>query len=113
MKPRSRKAKGGRFEAKVAKLLDAIPGWAARKQPGSGIYQSHPHDVYAVDPLGRSWVVECKKRKAPLATVERWLGQASILFVEADYGKPIVVMPAADFAELVGPLEDVTPPNRR
>lgn len=108
MKPRSAKAKGSRLEKKVMQMLAAIPGWTARKQPGSGIYQSFPHDVFATDPLRRDWVVECKKWKNGWRTGDKAMGQADILVIERDYGEPCVYMPMAKFVEMVGPLEGVS-----
>lgn len=98
MKPRSRKAKGSKFERKVMDFFNSLPGWKARKQPGSGIYQAFPHDVFAE--FGEhQFIVECKKHKHGWRTGDRQIGQADFLCIERDYGEPMIYMSARVFAQ--------------
>lgn len=104
MKARSRKAKGSRLETKVMKAFEAM-GWKARKQPGSGIYQSFPHDVYAEHPEHGPITIECKKWKHGWRTGDKAMGQADALVIERDYGEPCIYMPLRIFAQFVGMKE--------
>jgi hypothetical protein len=105
MKPRSAKAKGTRLEKWVAEQLNKI-GWKARRQPGSGIYDSFPHDVYAVSPTGDRFIIEAKSWKHGWRTGDKALGQADILVIKRDYGKPCVYMSFDIFAQLTGGNDD-------
>lgn len=99
MKPRSAKAKGSKFERKIMDFFNSLPGWKARKQPGSGIYQAFPHDVFAS--LGeQDYVIECKKWKNGWRTGDKAMGQADFLCIERDHGEPMIYMPARVFAQL-------------
>jgi len=111
MKARSAKAKGTRLETFLAKEMDSLPGWSARKQPGSGIYQAFPHDLSIVDPCGREWIGEAKSWKNGWRTGDKALGQADILFIKRDYGEPCVYMPFSKFVEMVSPLNEVEKPE--
>ena len=86
MLARSAKAKGGKFEKQVIKWLEG-QGLSARRSPGSGIYQDHPHDGFVM--IGdRKCVLEMKKRAAIPKTFEGWLGGADILVMAADRAQP-------------------------
>lgn len=100
MKARSAKAKGTRLEKWVEQELQSI-GLLARRQPGSGIYSGFPHDVSFR--IGEDeYIVECKARKEPPKTLERWRGQAHVLVIKHDYHEPSVYMTWKMFRELVG-----------
>lgn len=103
----SAKRKGSAFERKLVKILSAIPGWSARRQPLSGALQAFPHDISAVDPLNREWIVEAKKWKNGWRTGDNALGKADMLIIERDYGDACIYMPLTRFAELVGVIEEL------
>jgi hypothetical protein len=105
MKPRSAKAKGTRLEKAVMDLLNKLPGWRARKQPGSGIFQGFPHDVYAKRIDGEEVVIECKSWKHGWRTGDKAMGQADMLVIKPDHGDPMVYLSLARFAELTA-IED-------
>lgn len=100
MKARSAKAKGTRLEKWTMDQLRSI-GITARKQPGSGIFQDFPHDVYAELPDGR-FVVECKSWKHGWRTGDKAMGQADCLVMKRDYATPAVYMSWEFFARLIG-----------
>ena len=100
MKPRSAKAKGTRLEKAVMDMLNKLPGWRARKQPGSGIYDSFPHDVWAERIDGERVIVECKSWKNGWRTGDNAMGQADLLVIKRDHGEPMVYMSLARFGEL-------------
>lgn len=81
-KPRKRKnvkRVGTRVERIVARALDAIPRVRARRIPGSGAFESLPHDVVAT--WGdRDTAFEVKARKTSgWKTLEKWRGGADVL----------------------------------
>jgi len=84
---KSSKSKGMRFERKLEKMFSAIPGWTARRQPGSGVFMSFPHDLQITDPLGRRYIVEAKKWKHGWRTGDKAKGSAAILVIERDFGE--------------------------
>ncbi len=100
MKARSAKAKGSKFEKKVVEFFNSLPGWSARKQPGSGIFQGFPHDVFAQLYREHDFVIECKKWKNGWRTGDKAIGQADFLFIERDYGEPMIYMSARVFAQI-------------
>ena len=100
LKARSAKAKGTKLEKKVADSLEKDCKWTARKQPGSGIYSSFPHDVSATSPTGKKYILECKKWKHGWRTGDNAKGQADFLVIERDYGQPCVYMTWNMFSEL-------------
>ena len=105
LKARSAKAKGTRLEKWVSGELSSA-GLRARRQPGSGIYSSFPHDVEMDMPrLGRT-VIECKARKNGFATLERWLGKADLLIIKHDRQDPTVMVPWAYFKQMVQALSE-------
>ncbi len=98
---RSRKAKGTRLEKWVMDQFNRLPGWKARKQPGSGIFQDFPHDVHAEhDTFGR-FTIECKSWKAGWRTGDKAMGMADFLVIRRDYGEAMVYMSFSKFAEIV------------
>ena len=99
MKPRSAKAKGARLEKWVRDKLRSI-GVPARKQPGSGIYQGFPADVYADLPDGPA-IVECKSLQHGWRTGDRMMGQADLLVIKRDRATPCVYMPWSTFERLI------------
>lgn len=106
MKPRSAKAKGTKLEKFCMDLLNRIPGWTARKQPGSGIFQGFPHDVYAKRIDGEEVVIECKSWKNGWRTGDNAMGLADMLVIKRDFGEPMVYLSLARFAELTALEEE-------
>lgn len=87
------------MEKWVASAFAAL-GWKhSRRQPGSGIYDSFPHDNVATF-KEKQYIIECKARKEPHKTLERWLGAADILVVRADRGEPHVYLPWRVWAQI-------------
>lgn len=105
MKPHSAKAKGTRLEKWCAAQLNKI-GWKARRQPGSGIYQSFPHDVSAIAPNGDKYILECKSWKNGWRTGDKALGAADMLIIKRDHGEPCVYMPFRIFEQIAGAGHD-------
>lgn len=99
MKAKSKKAKGTKLEQWVAKQLELIK-WRGRRQPGSGVYRDFPHDVYAEDPYGRKFIVECKSWKNGWRTGDKAMGAADMLVIKRDYGEPCVYMSWETFAQI-------------
>ena len=104
MKARSAKAKGTKLEKWCKDQLERL-GLRSRRQPGSGIYQSFPHDI-AFHLAGREWIGECKAWKHGWRTGDGALGQADILIIKRNFGEPCVYLPWARFAELVEELHN-------
>ncbi len=100
IKARSAKAKGTKLEKYVESEFSKI-GWRARRQPGSGIYQSFPHDVAVESPSGDEYIVECKSWKHGWRTGEKALGAADILVIKKDFGEPFVYMSLKTFGNMV------------
>lgn len=105
MKARSAKAKGARLEKKIVDLFRRH-GFKSRKQPGSGIYQSFPHDVYVETPRGRPLILEAKKWKNGWRTGDKARGQADVLVIERDYGEPMAYLPLVLLVDLIAEAED-------
>lgn len=102
MKAKSAKAKGTRLEKWVCALFNSIPGWTARKQPGSGIYQDFKHDVWAKrEKDGNKFITECKSWKHGWRTGDKAMGMADFLVIKRDFGPAMIYMKASTFAELV------------
>lgn len=101
MKVRSKKAKGSRLEKWVMDQFNKLPGWRARKQPGSGIYQDFPHDVHAEHEKYGRFIIECKKWKHGWRVGDKAIGQADFLVIQRDYGPAMVYMSFDKLAELV------------
>ena len=99
MLARSAKAKGTKFEKRMAEELDR--GFMeCRRQPGSGIYQDFPHDLQLK--LGELRLIgECKKHKNIWKTGERWMGAADFLVTEANASDPRIYMDLYRFIELI------------
>ena len=78
-KRRSLKRVGTRVERIIARALDAIPRVRARRIPGSGAFESLPHDVVAT--WGdRDTAFEVKAWKTSgWKTLEKWRGGADVL----------------------------------
>lgn len=104
MKAASKKAKGTKLEAWVAKRLEAI-GVTARRQPGSGAYADFPHDVQAWIG-GKRYILECKSWRDGWRTGDRAMGKADLLIIKRNYGEPRVYMHWETFAELVANMSE-------
>ena len=100
IKARSAKAKGTRLETAVVLALKDS-GAKARKQPGSGIYSAFPADVYAEVPGLGPILIECKSHKAPLKTIRKWLGKATVLVHKANGEQPLVTVPISHYCQMV------------
>lgn len=100
MKPGYAKKKGTKLERWVADQLTKV-GVAARRQPGSGVYQDFPHDVYGELRDG-PFIVEAKAWKHGWRTGDAAMGQADCLVIKRDFATPCVYMSWAFFARLVG-----------
>ena len=100
MLQRSRKQKGSRLEKWVMDFFNRLPGWTARKQPGSGIFMDFPHDVYAEHEVYGRLIIECKSWKTGWRTGDKAMGKADLLFIKRDYGPPMVYMSAETLAQL-------------
>lgn len=107
MKARSAKSKGYRLEKEVVQEFRRL-GFDARRQPGSGVYEDFPHDVF-VRVGERKFVVECKARKEGLRTLDRWRGAADMLVVRLDRKEAMVYMPISVLADLLSPAGPVAP----
>ena len=99
MLAKSKKNKGRALETWIVKQLEAL-GIKARKQPGSGIYDSFPHDCYFELPDG-GVVVEAKAYKHGWRTGDRMMGRADILVMKRNFGAPCVYMQWSAFERLV------------
>lgn len=100
IKARSARAKGSRLEKAVMLALQDA-GAKARKQPGSGIYSAFPADVYAEIPGLGPILIECKSHKAPLKTIRKWLGKATVLVHKANGEQPLVTVPMHHYCQMV------------
>ena len=105
MKAKSAKAKGSRLEKWVVDALRGL-GISARKQPGSGVFQSFPHDVFAEVPGVGRVIVECKSWKNGWRTGDKALGQADLLVIKRDYGEPCVYMTFKTFEQFVAAAKE-------
>lgn len=108
IKARSARSKGNRLEKWLVTFFEQI-GLKARKQPGSGIYQSFPHDVMIAFPDGEC-ILEAKSWKHGWRTGDAALGQADILCIKRDYGEPAFYLPARTMqriARMMVELEDL------
>lgn len=81
-------------------LFNSLPGWRARKQPGSGIYSDFPHDVFAEHDTAGAFVVECKHWKHGWRTGDSAIGKADMLVIKRDFGAPMLYMSMEKFASL-------------
>lgn len=105
MKPSSAKAKGSQLERAVAESLRQA-GARARRQPGSGAYRDFPADVHVDIPLIGPTLVECKHHKAPLQTIRRWLGKATVLVHKANHQEPLVTLQFSAYVQMVQRLAE-------
>ena len=101
IKHASAKSKGARLEKLVASELNEVPGVKAQRQPGSGVYSTHPADVKATI-RSKEYLVECKARREGPRVLDRWLGERDFLVVRVDRGSPRVYMTWEMFKELCG-----------
>lgn len=97
------KRKGYAEERRIAKLLDAIPGWKARRQPMSGAIPGLAGDVIVESPDGHEFRVESKRRANGdgFKTLRRWLGDNDWLWLREDHCKGMVVVPESVFLEII------------
>lgn len=96
---KSAKAKGRKLEQWLVTFF-TDHGLKASRQPGSGVYATHPHDNIVQWPDGEC-IAECKQRKGiPWATGYRWLGQADMLVVRADRDEAAFLLPARTMARI-------------
>jgi hypothetical protein len=105
VKPRSKKAKGTRLEKYVSLALSGM-GWKTRKQPGSGIFQDFPHDVYAETDSGLKLIVECKNWKHGWRTGDKAMGAADMLVIKRDFGEPNIYLPLKVFQQIISSYQE-------
>lgn len=105
---RSQRDKGARRERQVVELHREI-GVKAERVPLSGAMpfrntEKSDVDVYARGPDAAPFVTEVKARGngGGFITLERWLGENDALFLIRDRATPLVVLPWARWAELIG-----------
>ena len=101
MKVASKRAKGTKLEKFVMDFFNKLDGWKARKQPGSGIYQDFPHDVFAEHEQLGKLIIECKAWKNGWLTGDRAMGKADALVIKRNHGQPMVYTSLEKFGELV------------
>jgi Holliday junction resolvase len=95
---RASRDKGARIEREIVARHTAI-GVKAERVPLSGIVRYRGNgcdiDVYAFGPDAAPLVGEVKARGngEGFATLERWLGDADMLFLRRDRAEPLVVVP--------------------
>ena len=106
MKTKSAKTKGYRLEKWIVDQLQSL-GILARKQPGSGIYQDFPHDVYADIPGFGPLIVEAKSWKHGWRTGDNAMAGADILVIRADRSDPKVYMTWNTFSSLIKTIEEL------
>ena len=97
--------KGGRVEREIVTRHKAI-GIHAERVPLSGAAGGrfkYDVDVYAFGRDEAPLVSEVKARKhgAGFATLERWMGDADILFLRRDRQEPMVVVPWGTWIRLL------------
>jgi hypothetical protein len=97
------KAKGSAEERRIAKLIDAIPGWRAHRVPLSGAIAGLPGDVFLVSPDGKHFLIESKRRKngEGFKTLRRWKGPHDILWLREDRQRGMVVIEETVFLMLL------------
>ena len=97
------KRKGYAEEKRIADLLGKIPGWSARRQPGSGAIAGFPGDVLIESPTGHQFTAESKRRASGsgFKTLRRWLGANAFLWLREDRTEGMVVMPESVFLEII------------
>ncbi len=100
--------KGTRRERQIVDMHRAA-GVKAERVPLSGAMafrntRQSDVDVYARGPDAAPFVTEVKARGdgGGFVTLERWLGENDALFLIRDRAAPLVVLPWARWAELIG-----------
>jgi Holliday junction resolvase len=98
--------KGARCEREIVALHKEI-GVYAEKVPLSGgtRYQGNSTDV-DIYPRGKDEAPLCSEVKGRangegFKTLEKWMGEADILFLRRDRSAPIVILPWTTYAKLV------------
>lgn len=103
--------KGSKFENDTAKQLATVLGCEVKRHLGQS--REGGEDIRVA-----GWAVECKRR-ARLATVEKWLGQAlaaarrhdppssPIVVMRADHGEAMALLRWSDFLALLSPRATV------
>jgi hypothetical protein len=101
--------KGLRIEREIIERFKAI-GIHAERYPLSGASrfrgEGHDVDVYVFGPDAPPLVSEAKGRAdgEGFKMLERWLGENDLLLLRKDRADPLVVMPWAMLARLIGEL---------
>lgn len=101
--PNRQKEKGSRFERSIVKLITAA-GFSAAKVPLSGgAGGEFSDDIEMHWFAGETARFECKARAngTGFATLYKWLGSCSGLFLKADRQPPLVVLRMEDFVDLM------------
>jgi Holliday junction resolvase len=99
--------KGARIEREIVELHRGL-GLRAERVPLSGAtrYQGNGADI-DVYPFGPDEAPICGEVKARAAgagfvTLERWLGENDVLFLRRNSAEPVIVLPWATWARLLG-----------
>lgn len=85
----------------MASIFDAIPGWKARRQPGSGVYQDFAHDVFAERDDGIRLIIEAKSWRYGWRTGDSAMGGADLLVIKRDHGEPMAYLSVKLLADLI------------
>lgn len=102
---RASRDKGARIEREIVRLHRDL-GLKAKQVPlsGSARYRGNGADVdvYAFGPDAAPLVSEVKARSngEGFTMLERWLGDADILFLRRDRAEPLIVLPCRVWARL-------------
>lgn len=105
---RASKQKGSRREREMVEKLNGLPGVSAKRVPLSGACEGYKGDISAfVFALGRPLQAEVKARATASGwqSVKKWLGENDCLLLVEDRTEPLVVLPWATFAEIMGRLD--------
>lgn len=98
--------KGARREREIVALHKAL-GIKAERVPlsGAAAYQGNGADVdiYPFGPDAAPFLCEVKARASGrgFATLERWLGDADVMFLRRDRAEPVVVLPWRVWTQLL------------
>lgn len=95
----SSRRKGGRVEREIVALLKNAGIPAERVPLSGGAGGSFTGDVI----VGRKWRAEVKARRSGggFKTLEKWLGDNSMLVLKRNHGDPLVVFPWSMAAALL------------
>ena len=101
--PHPSKRKGDRVEREIVEALRTI-GVDAHRVPLSGAVGGDYSGDLRLTVAGRRFVAEVKARAGGdgFKTLEKWLAENDLLVLRRDRAEPLIVLPWATFALLVG-----------